>query len=90
MFAYEDMRYPRISQEISTSDDILKKKNLIQVNLDFQRGDNIKLAMEKSEIYKELLNHFMNTDDEIRELSSRSFVSGEYCLISCFFRCRLL
>jgi len=63
MFAYEDFRYPRMANEISSADNILKKKNLIQVNLDFQRGDNIKLAMEKSNIYVELLKHFKNKDD---------------------------
>ncbi len=74
MFAYEDWRYPRMAKQICESDDILKKKNLEQVNLDFQRGDNIRLALEKSDIYHQLLKHFTNLDDDIRELSSRSFV----------------
>ena len=74
MFAYEDWRYPRMSNQVKNEEDVLKKKNLEQVNLDFRRGDNIRLALEKSDIYKELLAHFTNPDDEIRELSSRSFV----------------
>ena len=64
-----------MAKQICESDDILKKKNLEQVNLDFQRGDNIRLALEKSDIYKELLKHFTNMDNDIRELSSRSFVT---------------
>ena len=64
-----------MSEEIHSADDILKKKNLIQVNLDFRRGDNIRLAIEKSDLYTQLLAHFTNTDDMIRELSSRSFVA---------------
>ncbi len=63
-----------MAKQICESDDILKKKNLEQVNLDFQRGDNIRLALEKSDIYQELLKHFTNVDNDIRELSSRSFV----------------
>ena len=81
MFAYEDWRYPRMAKQIKEEDDILKKKNLEQINLDFRRGDNIRLALEKSDIYQQLIAHFTNVDDEIRELSSRSFVSQTSTLI---------
>ncbi|CAD8075607.1 unnamed protein product [Paramecium primaurelia] len=73
-FAYGDRRYVKMTNQIFASEDVLKLKNLEEINEDFHRGDFITLALLSSDILDVLMSHLSNSHEQIRELSSSAIV----------------
>ena len=57
--------------EMKTSDDVLKRKVLIEINEDFHQGDKVNFALH-SGILTEMIKCFRHGDDAIRELASHA------------------
>ena len=73
-FAYENRRYPHLARELKDSDNILKKKILEEVNKDFWDHSNIVQALMTSDLVHVLIDHLVDPDNELRELSINSMV----------------
>ena len=73
-FAFEDRRYLKLTRQIKESEDILKKKCLIEINEDFHRQENLTLGLLSSRILETLIDTIRHPDNEIRELASRALV----------------
>ena len=66
--------------EMSTNDDVLRRKVLIEINEDFHQADKINFALQ-SDILTALIACFSEKNDEIRELASgavRKVANTEY------------
>jgi len=61
-----------MTYELYSADDILIKKTLEEINLDFHRGDNTNLMLLSSDLLSVIVLHFLNPDNVIRELASRA------------------
>lgn len=61
-----------MTYELYNSDDILIKKTLEELNLDLRRADNTNLLLLSSDLLSVLVIHFLNPDNQIRELASRA------------------
>ena len=70
-FAYGDLKYEKLSRELSGTDSILRTKVLIEVNEDFHQADKLNFALE-SDILKQLVRCFTERQDIIRELASHA------------------
>ena len=57
--------------EMKTSDDVLKRKVLIEINEDFHQGDKVNFALH-SGILTEMIKCFRHPNDVIRELASHA------------------
>jgi hypothetical protein len=57
--------------EMKTSDDVLKRKVLIEINEDFHQGDKVNFALH-SGILTEMIKCFRHDNDVIRQLASHA------------------
>ena len=73
-FAYDDVRYDKMTSELQSKDDVLRKKVLEELNLDCQMSYNI-IEFLKSGIPEQLVILFSYPDDDIREYASRAFIN---------------
>jgi len=73
-FAFGLQRYEKMALELAQSEDALREKVLIEVNLDFQQAFAIVQSIQS--LLPEQLIHALSTreSDRIRELASRSLV----------------
>ena len=73
-FAYGDRRYDKMARDMEEVSNVLKLKILNEINEDFRRADFVTLAILSSHLIQNLIQHFKDHNDEIRELASRSLV----------------
>jgi len=58
---------------MEASNNVLRKKILIEINEDFHQGDKLNLALD-SELLNEIIRCFGEEDKQIRELASRAII----------------
>lgn len=74
LFAYGDRRYEKFAYELSYVSVILKLKTLKEICEDLHRADKVTLCLLSSDLLGVLLNHFEDTNDELRELATHAVV----------------
>jgi hypothetical protein len=73
-FAYGEHRYVKMTEELRTSDNVLREKVVKEINEDFHHSDKINFALQSSQILAELVKCYRQPSDSIRELASRAVV----------------
>lgn len=73
-FAYGNQKYDKMTREMSGTDDVLRRKVLIEINEDFHQADKINFALTSSTLLKELVKCLVEKDEVIRELASRALL----------------
>ena len=56
------------------NDNVLRTKILVEINEDFHQGDKLNFALDSSDILRELVSCFDESDETIRELASRAII----------------
>jgi hypothetical protein len=62
-----------MTAELRLTDDILRKKVLIEINEDLRQGFNVMMLLD-SNLPGELIKAMTESDEEIRELASRTMI----------------
>lgn len=78
-FAYEDGRHDKMSHELKYNDDILKLKNLQELNEDVRDMTKIIKLINTSDVLHVLIYHLDSINDDIRTLASKALT--EICHI---------
>lgn len=73
-FAYEDGRHDKMSHELKYNDDILKLKNLQELNEDVRDMTKIIKLINTSDTLHVLIYHLDSTNDDIRTLASKALI----------------
>lgn len=64
----------KLTTELASTDNVLRTKDLREINEDFHHAHKINFALDSSDILTQLVKAFSDKDDVIRELASRSVI----------------
>ena len=64
----------KLTAELASTDNILRTKDLREINEDFHHADKINFALTSSDILTQLVKAFTDSNDTIRELASRAVI----------------
>lgn len=71
-----------MTYELCNADDILVIKTLEELNLDIRRADFTNLMLLSADLLSVIVTHFLNPNETIRELASRTMVKiNKYIII---------